>query len=353
MGRMEVIGASNREEWAAYLERASAHDIYHSAAFHQISQDNDEGEAFLFAYREGRYALMIPLLIRPFPQRGGADPRYDATSVYGYPGPLASHPELPLQVIKEFQRQLTEELAAREVVSVFSRLHPLLSQSSLLEGIGTWRPAGSTVSIDLTIPHEAQLAQYGKNHRRHIRHLRMRRAEVIHDRAGRYLDDFVAIYHENMARVRAPEYYFFDRHYFTRLFAELGNNMQLFLCRLDDVIVAGQLFTSCGPFLQSHLCGTTDEYAALSIQKLLIDEARIWGTDGGFRALHLGGGVGGKNDGVLAFKGGFSQLRHPFYVWEWVLDESTYRALTHERAQRHQSEGVSSEGAKYFPAYRR
>ena len=75
----------------------------------------------------------------------------DATSVYGYSGPLCSHKDIPRAVVDGFQRDLIAALQELQVVSVFSRLHPLLpAQTTLLDGLGDHQFDGVTVSINLS-----------------------------------------------------------------------------------------------------------------------------------------------------------------------------------------------------------
>ena len=61
--------------------------------------------------------IALPLLLRPVEASGGEVWSY-ATSVYGYAGPLGSHAGMPASVVRAFQRNLKEALAARRVVAV-------------------------------------------------------------------------------------------------------------------------------------------------------------------------------------------------------------------------------------------
>ena len=75
----------------------------------------------------------------------------DATSVYGYGGPVASHERTPEPVVRNFHAALRAALVERGVVAVFSRLHPLIAQDHSLAGLGDCCANGETVSIDLTL----------------------------------------------------------------------------------------------------------------------------------------------------------------------------------------------------------
>ncbi|MCB1993133.1 MAG: hypothetical protein KDG49_16900, partial [Geminicoccaceae bacterium] len=68
--------------------------------------------------------------------------------------------------------------------------------------------------------------------------------------------------------------------------------------------------------------------------------------------VHLGGGVGGRDDGVLRFKTSFGPGRARFRTVRAVLDPDRYAALTRARAA---SLGVAVQALEqtgFFPAYR-
>ena len=67
---------------------------------------------------------------------------------------------------RRFQGTLRDELSRARVVSVFSRLHPLIPQQGMLAGLGECVENGQTISIDLTLPDEEQRAHYNKSCRR-------------------------------------------------------------------------------------------------------------------------------------------------------------------------------------------
>jgi hypothetical protein len=66
--------------------------------------------------------------------------------------------------------------------------------------------------------------------------------------------------------------------------------------------------------------------------------------------LHLGGGVGGADDALLHFKRGFSDRRHRFATWRWVVDPAAYRELCRSRGVPAAAAADLARG--FFPAYR-
>ena len=347
-----VVGAHDEAAWAGVLAQARQHDFHHLAGYHRVAELRGEGRAALFVHREREFTIALPLLIRPVDE-DDPDGLQDATSVYGYAGPVASHEEVPDPVIRAFQANLHAELERRRVVATFSRLHPLIEQRELLTGLGEVRSMGPTVSIDLTAPPEVQWAGYSKSCRRIVRHAQEQGVVCFEDRDWRYRREWVRIYDETMERVGAPASYRFDGEYFDLLAAELGPVLRLFVACLEGDLVAAGLYTICGGIVQAHLGGSRTESARLSPTRLLDDTVRRWGAAAGARVLHLGGGVGGRKDSLFQYKAGFSDRRHEYLTWRWVLDPVAYAALseTPHGAVSHGADDGADDG--FFPSYRR
>jgi sugar O-acyltransferase (sialic acid O-acetyltransferase NeuD family) len=349
--RFLVLQSAQEEEWKGVLAQMPQHDSYHLPEYHRLAEERGEGSAHLFAYRDGAYAIALPLLLRPVEVSGG-EAWSDATSVYGYAGPLASHAGMPASVVRSFQKELKEALAARRVVAVFSRLHPLMPQRGLLAGLGDCRPEGETVSIDLTLSREEQWARYRSSLKTRIKKLRRGGLVCLRDGDKRHLPEFADIYHQSMRRVKAASSYFFEKEYFSRLASGLGPALELFVVKLDGVVIAGGLFTICDGIVQYHLGGTCDAFLKLGPTSLLFDTVRLWANEEGARVMHLGGGVGSREDSLFHFKMGFSDRRHMFPTWRWVVEPDAYRELCGRAARGNVEQGVRWTSGEYFPQYR-
>jgi hypothetical protein len=357
MARSDVLTAQEADAWGRGLEECAAHDFYHLPQYHALAEETGEGAARLFRYSEGPYTIALPLLLRPVEEDAlaplGRTGWLDATSVYGYAGPVCSHADVPAAVARNFHSALRGWLGDLRVVSVFSRLHPFFPQAALLAGLGECQALGHTVSVDLTLPAEAQFARFRRDHRQGVKRLRRRGLVCLHDPDRSYLGDFITIYHETMLRVGAAERYFFSAAYFERLQEALGPHLHLFVCLLDGRAVCAGLFVACHGIVQFHLSGTLNEALKLAPTKLLLDEVRLWGTSRGLRVLHLGGGTtSAPDDSLLQFKMGFSDRVHDFFSWRWVLCPAVYHRLCEARARWNERRGLRAAIPDYFPAYR-
>ena len=170
----------------------------------------------------GRLTIAFPLLLRELEEVTPGFPGEwrDVTSVYGYAGPLASPPPLPEETRARWISFVDAFFRDQHVVSAFSRLHPLLEQTSLLQGFGEVVPVGWTLSLDLRQSEEEQWNGFRRNHRQDIK--RLIALGVTCEQAGvEQLDEFIEMYYDTMDRVGASPLYYFSKHYFTRLLEDL------------------------------------------------------------------------------------------------------------------------------------
>jgi len=347
MASIDFIRPSH-PDWGRLLTQALYHDFYHLPEYHEIAEARGEGEAILCVYRDGEFIIAIPLLLRQIedPEGSGRCRALDATSVYGYAGPLVSRPPLP-EVVRRFQSALGQALRERNVVSVFSRLHPLLSQVQCLDGLGWLEPAGSTTSIDLRLAPEEQRARYRRNHKHGINKLQRLGVVCFADPGFEHFAEFIDLYHETMRRVQASSYYFFDRAYFDQLRGALGQRLHLYVCCHGGRAICGGLFVHTGRIVQYHLGGTDGEYLNRAPMKLLFDTVRRDFSGGDASWFHLGGGLGAQRDSLFHFKKGFGGEEHLFVLWKWVVQEAVYEDLCHRRL------GAKHDSATgFFPSYR-
>lgn len=351
-----LLRTTDKAEWLRLLRRTAAYDVYHGPCYHRNAELNGEGIAYLLHYRDGPYSILLPLLLRSLDGIDGAQDVaagwYDATSVYGYAGPVASHHSVPSSVRSAFQQALRGALSDLRVVSLFARFHPLLNQEELVTGLGECRHLGETVSIELRESDATHCARYRRNHKRDIVNLVNRGATVIRDTQLSYLDDFVRLYHETMRRAGASPYYFLAKAYFARLLTAPELNAFLFVCLHERRPCCCALFTECNGIVQYHYSGTAAECVRLSPLKLLLHDVQRWSAQQRFRVLHLGGGRGGQRDSLFYFKAGFSPTRHRFAVWRWITEPDMYDKLVEVKRGCRPRISEAQRQNDCFPAYR-
>ncbi|SFR48472.1 Acetyltransferase (GNAT) domain-containing protein [Robiginitalea myxolifaciens] len=341
MSQTSIRLHTEKQAWENLLGRVDTYDFYHTFDYHQISRNTGESPVLL-EYSAGDALILLPLLLRDIPD---SDLK-DATSVYGYAGPLSNLGESPEEsVVATYKVTLEHYLLEMGVVSIFTRMNPFIpGQNELLEGLGTLRPLGDLVNIDLTRDLAASRAAYRRDTKSRVnkarRNFKVKLAESRED-----VLNFIEVYLMTMEKLDADDSYFFDQEYFFN-FLDCDGFQTDILLALDletDAVAAGSMFVKSNDIIQYHLSGTHPDHMRLAPSRLLIDEMRVRGTEEGFRFFNLGGGYQCKADALFDFKSSFSDQTYPWIIWRYIVNPAEYEKLT-------QASGVGE--TQFFPAYR-
>lgn len=350
-----IIHTEQSRQWEGILHRCGNYDVFHLPAYHKLGEENTDQKAELFVFETGSTVVAFPILLNQVqdPINPNNDSLFDVSSVYGYAGPISNRQVITENESEKFAGYFLDYLDQNRVVSIFSRLHPLIDQESYLNKLGgSIETVGTTITIDLTLPPEVQYKQIRKGHRYEIRKAKSEGLKVLYDKDQVYLGEFCDLYLETMSRVGASENYLFDQEYFFRLSKLLGDELHLFVVLYDNLVISGALITTCGPFVQYYLSGTNSNFLKFAPSKLIVDEARMWAYERKASFFHLGGGVGSKKDGLYRFKAGFSNLTNNFQVWKMIVKQKKYWDIVERANSYNQENDLIWADPNYFPIYR-
>ncbi|MGB7393875.1 MAG: GNAT family N-acetyltransferase [Pricia sp.] len=345
---IEII--TTREEWNSFMKLIGLSDFYFTYYYHFLSKKENE-KPVMIAYREGSTIIALPMLFRDIP---GTSYR-DATSVYGYAGPVyKTENGDPLNFdATRFQQILQQLLMDNKIVSVFSRLHPFIGyQEHLLKNIGNISSPGHVVNIDLTLPVDIQRQQYSSRLKTYVNKAR-RLYTIVEGKEEEQIEEFIEMYYDNMRRVDADDYYFFDKRYFYQLMISSFFQVELLLCSDTESgeLIGGAMFIKTADIVQYHLSGFKEEYMNLNPIKMLIDEMRLRATVEGYKYFNLGGGKGVQEDSLFRFKASFSKDLKPAQFWKYIVNQEVYDDLTAKSGPKVNADSEETE-SNYFPAYR-
>lgn len=336
-----LITVRERDLWNQYVHACNIYDFYHTWYYHSLEKS---GEPVLFVFEQDDCFIIFPFLKRSIP---GSD-LSDFTSVYGYAGPISNvdFEDMDQSTMEAFIKSFLKFLKAERNVSVFCRLHPIINHDILVEKFGSLVNNGKTIAINLTETIEEQRSKYRRQFRSKIRQLREKKYYLRKAESKQEVQAFVKIYNENMARVQAESYYFFDESYFFNMLNSADFESSVLLLYLEDEITSGAFVTFSNNIMQFHLAATNNKYLQEGPMKLLIDEASLVGRENNMSYLHLGGGVGGSEDSLFDFKAGFSDMILSFKTWRFISDPEAYDRLVRERW------GNQIVRSDFFPLYR-
>ena len=318
-------------------------DIYHLSGWIAASAVVDKGipQGIIAQYQNKKFFL--PIIIREIDSE-----HWDATSTYGYGGPLMDTllTNAQLDIVLEAVRTFLSE---RGCVSLFMRLHPIINKD-WLPAVGQALTHGLTLMSDLEKSEEEHWSETQNRHRRGIKKaLKMNVVTKIEPLTKESAMVFSNIYKETMEHVKASQYYFFDDDYFFNLFENLHDRIVLITAYQDDKAIGSSIYTICkeSGIMQFHLGGTLNAYTHLQPSKLITHVARDWGRENKYKLLHLGGGLGSKLDSLYEYKKGFSSRELLFKTYRLVVNPAKYAALV---ANKWFTENDLS--SEFFPLYR-
>jgi len=336
-----VISLAQKSDWDNYVSKALEYDFYHTWDYQNIAKN---GEPLLFVYEENDDFIAFPMLKRPIPNTN----YYDFHSVYGYPGPISNKKfeHLGEQFLLNFQEYLLQFLKDQKCISVFTKFHPFINQTLAVEKLGGIFDNGKTVAIDLTIPLEEQRNKYRTSTFKDIIKARDLGFTVREMQGQEDIALFTNLYKQSMTRVGATSFYMFDEEYFTALLKSDQCKAKLLMVYFEEKLICGSIVTETQDVLQAHLLATDKNYLKYSPAKYIIDEICLMGRQHGKKYFNLGGGVGFKDNSLLEWKLGFSDLVLPHQSWRFVVNQQVYNELVEESGH-----GIDDK-TDFFPLYR-
>lgn len=344
---VELLDAAG-PAWRDVLARCR-HDCHHTSGWLKACEHGDGGTALAVHVRGGRregqrdeqHDMLVPLVRREL-----ASGDWDATSPYGYAGPVFSD-GAPDGFADDAVQAALSFLREQGCVSWFIRLHPLINDG--------WRSRhglvvehGPTVSIDLRKSPEEHWRETQSRHKLGINRARRAGVTVRMDSGFEAIPQFIDIYNRAMDRLGASGYYYFGQRYYEELVDRLGDALLLFVAEEAGRVIGGAMFTLApeAGIMQYHLSAADNDFRHRQPAKMIIHAAREWGREHGFSRLHLGGGLGSQQDSLFEFKRGFSTDTHMFRTQRLVVDAEKYVALSGGEAS------VLEDLGGFFPAYR-
>jgi serine/alanine adding enzyme len=321
-------------EWDDLLARLGCADVYYLSAYLASARLLEPGEpAFLHLEGDGG-DVVFACLVREAP--GGVR---DVITPYGYGGPVATGPEPPVERFWELYERWCR---GRGILTSFIRFHPLFANHSYAGPNVALERHADTTGWRLDLP-DLFAGMDGK----HRTSCRKARKEGVTFRIRQGLEDlseFVALYEETMRRLGADDFYLFPQEYWDILTGPLREQVLLAEAVAGDEVAASALCFATQPWLHYHLSAASERGRPLGAGNLVLYETAEWARARRYERFHLGGGAGGQEDSLAAFKGRFDPGgRLEWWLGKAVHDGDAYRELTGRDP---------GDRSGFFPAYR-
>lgn len=311
-------------------------DVYFSLGHHLASGvlEPDFQDVALVEWGDPHGVIHLPLIIRSIPN----SEYLDAISAYEYGGPwVEGNPG-----IHGFSEYLNVWARQNSIVCTFLRCHPVLKNVEVAETFAPMRKVGLTFSWDLAA-HRDLVAGLSKAHKRKYKKAIREGVEARVTVNPRDLTTFRDLYVQTMTRLGARDFYFFPDEYWESLQKNLGQRLVLVEAVHQGESVAAILIMVGRDYIHYHLAATADRGRTIGASVFCNVAAALWAQEQGFLVEHMGGGPGGEQSTLLAWKRGFdpSAEFNPMHVGGIIHNDEAYVALS-----------AGSTDMEFFPPWR-
>lgn len=343
---LNIYTLEEARQWDELVRGFRQYDIYYLSGYVKGFWLHGDGQPLLIYCQTGNLRginVVFKRVISADVRFAGklAEELFDFISPYGYGGWLLEGEGDFADILEEYDRWCQKN----RIVSEFVRFHPLLENHKPLTRGYEVVALGSTVAMDLTSPGVIWENMTSKN-RNMVRKAQKNGLRIYRANGPEIYGVFQEIYELTMDKDQAADYYYFGAAYYRTMWEDLARNAQVFYARTEDgTVAAAAIIMGANGGLHYHLSGSRREYQSLAPTNLLLYEAACWGSENGYRTLHLGGGIGSREDSLFAFKKAFCRKEpYGFHIGKRILDPDAYEMLLQLRQE------PPREG--FFPAYR-
>lgn len=341
-----VYTMEQTEEWDKVVRSFSAYDVYYLSGYVKAFQIHGDGQPMLFYYTDDNIRGINVVMKRDiaddpfFSDKISRDTLFDFITPYGYGGWLIEGEGRKDSLFTAYEKWCRKH----NVVSEFVRYHPVLNNSEDGKFFYDVAALGNTIFLDLSSPEMIWSNLTSKN-RNMVRKAQKSGVRIFHGQFPAIYSTFREIYNLTMDDDHARDYYYFSEDFYRSICFDLLEEAEVFWADLDGKVIAASIMLSANGFMNYHLSGSLREYQHLAPTNLLLYKAAMWGCSNGCKSLHLGGGVGSKEDSLFKFKSSFNRKeRLTFAIGKKIFLNEAYHQLAAMKN--------ACEAGGFFPIYR-
>ena len=334
------------EEWDKAVRSFTSYDVYYLSGYVKAFQIHGDGEPMLFYYTDENLKGINVVMQRDiadapfFADKIKRNTVFDLITPYGYGGWLIEGEAEKAALFSKYEAWCRENC----VVSEFVRYHPMLNNAALTESWYDVIYLGKTIAMDLSSP-EVIWSNLTSKNRNMVRKALKSGVEIYHGQFPSIYKTFKEIYDLTMDSDHATDYYYFKDEFYNSIRNDLSDGSEIFWAELDGKIIAASIMIFANGYMNYHLSGSLRKYQHLAPSNLLLYKAALWGYSNGYKSLHMGGGVGSKEDSLYKFKSAFNRSEtKQFSIGKKIYLNDVYEKLS--RMKNPDSE------TGFFPKYR-
>lgn len=344
---LKVYTLNQKDEWDNIVKTFKDYDVYYLSGYSKGFSIHGDGEPLLFYYEDNSIRGINVVFKRDiskdihFKNKLEENVYFDLTTPYGYGGWLIEGEGSLDDLDKEYIIWCKENKIVSEVV----RFHPILNNTDRVRCIYDVMDLGKTVAIDLSSEEDIWNNIHSKN-RNVIRKAIKNNVTIEHKLDKETMSKFIEIYNHTMNKDNAADYYYFKEDFYNSIMNDLKEEADIFYAMYDGKMIAASIILKCNHKLTYHFSGFITEYGTLAATNLLLYEASKWGANNGYDKLHLGGGVGSREDNLYKFKKSFYKGEdYQYSIGRKIFSNEIYDRLVDMRKDEEKRNN-------FFPLYR-
>lgn len=320
---MKDLLCYNSLKWNKYLDfMLNKKDIYFTNDYYNMYEQNGDGKASLFIYKEENNIAIYPFMLNEIKKYNLGKKYYDIESAYGYGGPLTNSDDKKFLI--NFENNFLEYCKKNNVVAEFIRFHPLIKNENIFKKNISVFHNRTTVYLDLNKGIDSIWNEEIKSKNRNM--IRKAKKNGLKVEISDDYEEFKKIYSTTMDKVQASNYYYFNERYYEKI--KNSSDYILLNIKKETITIASAIFMKYGDFFHYHLAGSLKEYLKFAPNNLLLWEAIKLACDSGAKYFHFGGGLSDSlEDNLFKFKSGFSNDTADFYIGKRIHNEEIYDYL--------------------------
>ena len=345
---LQVFTLNESDKWDEIVKSFSKHDVYYLSGYTKAFYIHGDGEPLLFYYDNKNVRAINVVMKRDvskdkkFSGLINENEYFDLTTPYGYGGWLIEGDGELTELFTEYKNWCKDNSIISEVI----RFHPVLNNVEAVRDVYDVMDLGKTIAIDLR-DKDYIWNNYSAKNRNVIRKAIKNNVEIKTGRSKELFKEFVSIYEKTMNHDDADDYYYFSEEFYDSILTDLKDHAVIYYAQYEEKVIAASIMLMCNGYLSYHLSGQLFEYRTLCATNHLLDTTAKWGSDNGYKYLHLGGGVGSREDNLYSFKKAFNYKNEGFQysIGRMIFDDEKYNALVEMRKGSELREN-------FFPLYR-
>jgi lipid II:glycine glycyltransferase (peptidoglycan interpeptide bridge formation enzyme) len=341
MNSIEVLDISKSHKWSNLLKQLPLHlqDIYYTPEYYKVYENYGDGKAFCFVFHYGNNFALYPFLLNRINDLGYDlnDSYYHIEGAYGYNGVLSSSDDPDF--IKNFYTDFNEYCKENNIIAEFTRFHPLYENHKFSRDFLDVIYDRKTVYVDLAQSYEEIYKNYSSSQKDGLKKARKKEITVsFFQNEFPYQKEFIQMYRENMERVKADQYLYFNDAYFDSAF----NNLPIiqFVAFKEKIMIASFLCLLKNSYLHGYLLASREEYLKFKPNNLLYDEVIKFCYNNDVKKIHFGGGrSNSEDDSLLKFKKSFSKSTADFYIGKKIHKLEIYDEVIRQWEKKNSKHG--------------